>query len=121
VAEQEKLTFAQLALMMRSKNEDPEDVWMAAMDVHDTAVVGIPGPAVRKMRAELLKGCTTLWFPFSRCPLWILCNLTTQDYERCRSGSGSRGTCGFVEHPMLNLPIDSALLLRIFWTRRLAL
>jgi hypothetical protein len=97
--------------------EDSEDMWIAAMNVHDTVAAGIPNVTVEKMAAELIGMCSALR-GHSPDALWILRNLNTHEYIRCRPGSGPKDKRGFVDHPRVKLRIDDALLLRIYWTSR---
>lgn len=97
--------------------EDSEDLWVAAMNIHGTVAAGIPKITIEKMTAELIGMCSALR-GHSPDALWILRNLKTQEYIRCRPGSGPKDKRGLIDHPKVKLRIDDALLLRICWTSR---
>lgn len=95
---------------------DPEQAWQSAFDAKIAIMSTIPSTQVKYLKQDLLSVCSRLP-PNSLDAPWILRNLSTREYIRCRPGAGVGGQRGFVEHPDTKwLRLDDALLMRIYWT-----
>ncbi|MCJ1472306.1 hypothetical protein MMC13_000953 [Lambiella insularis] len=99
------------------RSEDAVAVWRAAFEAHIAAAANIAGPHFKRMGDELHLTATRL-SSWSLEHLWVLRNLTTQEYVRCRPGLEAGKTQGFVDHAGGKwLRIEDVLLLRICWTK----
>lgn len=93
------------------------DAWRAALEAHHASDANIPVVTFRRLRSELASTCST-----SRCcprgTPWVLRNLTTKEYVRCRPPRAAPAKSrAYVDHPDVRLSIDDVLLKCISWTR----
>jgi hypothetical protein len=99
-------------------DETPEEGWHAAWKAHKGLMASFPARQARKMSAEFLARCSALRAS-SPDALWVLRNLTTREYVRCRPGKGTIEGRGLVDckDGSVKVRIDDVLLMRICWTR----
>lgn len=103
-------------------DETPEAEWCAAWKAHKGLMVAsFSARQAREMSAEFLARCSALRGS-SPDALWVLRNLTTREYVRCRPGKGSVEGRGLVDcrHGRAKVRVDDVLLMRICWTRQMA-
>lgn len=101
-------------------SEDPETAWKSTFEALRGANRVISEAQLREMGDEL-RIATTSFCSESLNASWILRNLTTKEYVRCRPSACPVGTRGCVDYPEGNwLSIDDVLLMRICWTRAAA-
>jgi hypothetical protein len=97
--------------------ETPEEAWRFAWKAH-AELASFPARLARKLGVEFLGRCSALRGS-SPDALWVLRNLTTREYVRCRPGEGPMEKRGFVdcEDGRVKVRVDDVLLLRICWTK----
>jgi hypothetical protein len=72
----------------------------------------------RKMLSELMSACI-LNYSGSAGQIWVLRNLTTNEYVRCRPGRTHPVKHGYLDHiDAPDLRIDDLLLMRIGWSKK---
>lgn len=99
-------------------NEDPEISWRNAFEAQTAAATAakIPETRLTRMSDELLSMSPRLT-SVSLGASWVLRNLTTKQYVRCRPGSEVRKRQGIIDHPDGEwLSVEDALIMRICWT-----
>lgn len=98
--------------------ETPEEAWRAVWMEQDGHLACFPPGAARKMSADFAANCSALRGA-SPDALWVLRNLTTREYVRCRPGEGPLERRGFVDckDGTVKVRVDDVLLLRICWTK----
>jgi hypothetical protein len=99
-------------------DETPEEVWRAAWKAYEGVSAIGPVRLARRMNVEFLARCFVLRGS-SPDALWVLRNLTTREYVRCRPGEGPMEMRGCVDcsDGRVKVRVDDVLLLRICWTK----
>lgn len=98
-------------------NDGPEDLWKDAWKPELILTAAISERLAGAMTMELMSRCSGLRGSSPNAP-WVLRNLTTQEYVRCRPGPGLTDRRGYIDHPNgFKVRLDDALLLRICWTK----
>jgi hypothetical protein len=97
--------------------DDPEETWITAWTSNNPQEAGIRSKFAKRMATELSSACSVT-LGSSPHEVWILRNLTTNEYLRFRIYEGPYGSRAFVDHPDVDrLRLDDVLLLRITWTK----
>jgi hypothetical protein len=97
-------------------SEDPEIAWNLAFEAH-RGVAGHISEAQFTKFGDNLRSVSRTFCNNYRNGIWILRNLSTREYVRCRPQAYLGGTRGYVDHPDGKwLCIDDVLLMRICWT-----
>lgn len=98
--------------------ESAEEVWRATWRAHPELWESFPARLARSLGAEFLGRCDALRGE-GLDALWVLRDLTTREFVRCRPGKGPGGVRGYVDcgDARVKVRVDDILLLRICWTR----
>lgn len=97
-------------------SEDPETAWQSKFEALRGAYRDIPEAQLKKMGDEL-RIATSNFCSESFNASWILRNLSTKEYVRCRPRACPGVTRGYVDYPEGHwLCLDDVLLMRICWT-----
>lgn len=98
--------------------ETPEESWWTAWQLEHGRFARYQERLHRSMSVELLASCSALRGSKPDA-LWVLRNLTTQEYVLCKPGDGLQGQRGIVhcDDGRVKLRVDDVLLMRICWTR----
>jgi hypothetical protein len=116
MCEARKINWAALRAYDAVK-ETPEEAWQFAWKAH-AELENFPARLARKLGVEFLGRCSALRGS-SPDALWVLRNLTTREYVRCRPGEVPMGAKGLVdcEDGKVKVRVDDVLLLRICWSK----
>lgn len=107
------------AAVLAYKHLEPSsgEAWRAALEAHNAPTTNIPAGSFRRLASELASTCSISRFCQRGTP-WVLRNLTTREYVRCRPPRGAHmRSRAYVDHPDVRLRIDDVLLMRTSWTR----
>jgi hypothetical protein len=92
--------------------------WMYAWEGPSSAKVKKSQAEKRLMLTQMMSVCSPN-YGGSSDQIWVLRNLTTKEYVRCRPGRTMPVEHGYVDHvDVPDLKIDDALLMRIAWSRK---
>ena len=116
-------------------DKPPEEEWYTTFEALNPSAAGIPVSVAKSMAVELTSRCCGIWGSDPDA-LWVLRNLTSKEFVRCRPGDLYKVSHkpfhrygmspmplkiirGYVDHPgtCSRISLDAVLMLRICWTR----